>query len=100
MDGGCAKLKAIAAGGPKNVETTPETLTADGFESWEGGCSFVWIKEKQQGRRWVAEMACAEEAEESVEIDTFDLDPASGTIKVTNEGKTSAYVRCDEGKGN
>ena len=37
---GCVKLKALAAGGPKNVGTVPETLTSQGFKSWEGGCAF------------------------------------------------------------
>lgn len=99
MEGRCEKLKAIEAGGPKNIETMPEILTADGFETWEGGCSFISIKETQKGRRWVAKMACAEAADEGTEIDTFDLDPESGKIKVTVEGKTNEYVRCSEGKG-
>ena len=39
-DEGCVKLKALAAGEPKNVGTVPETLTSQGFKSWEGGCAF------------------------------------------------------------
>ena len=55
----------------------------DRFSAWEGGCSFISIKEKVKGRRWVAKMACGDEAEEYEETDTFDLDPATGHITVT-----------------
>jgi hypothetical protein len=100
MEGRCAAWAAIEAGGPRNVETVPETLTADGFSSWEGGCSFVSVKEVEESRRWVATMECGEEVEEWTEEDTFNLDPASGRISVTVEGKTSVYERCDVAKGN
>ena len=58
IEGRCEKLVKINAGGPKNVETVPETLTSGGFASWEGGCSFKWIKQKKKGQVWVARMAC------------------------------------------
>lgn len=90
---GCKKLDAIAKGGPKNVGTVPETLTAEGFDGWEGGCSFTSIKETEKGKAWVAQMACAEGAEENTETDTFELRP-DGTIKVTNEGKATIFERC------
>ena len=33
-EGLCKKVEAIEAGGPKNIDTVTETLTADGFRSW------------------------------------------------------------------
>ena len=98
MEGRCGMLAKIEAGGDKNVETVPETLTSDGFNTWEGGCSFTSIKEQTKGRVWVAKMACAEEAEENEETDTFELNPADNSINVTVDGKVSRFVRCDADK--
>lgn len=90
---GCKKLDALAAGAARNVGTVPETLTADGFQSWEGGCTFTSIKQKVKGRKWVARMACGEAAEEHTETDTFvRLD--DGRLKVTVEGKATIFERC------
>ena len=100
MEGRCGMLAKIEAGGPKNVETTPETLTSKGFETWEGGCTFLSIKQKTKGRVWVARMACAEEAEESVETDRFELDPKDQSITVTVDGEVTKYIHCDAAKGN
>ncbi len=98
-NGGCEKLKKIAEGGPKNVETTPETLTVNGFDNWETGCGFTSIKEVEKGRKWVARMSCNDEAgDETPETDTFEKQP-DGSFKVTNEDKTTIWVRCDAGKG-
>lgn len=98
-NGGCEKLTKIADGGPRNVETTPETLTVDGFSSWETGCGFTSIKEVEKGRKWVAKMSCNDEAgDESPETDTFEKQP-DGSFKVTNEDKTTIWVRCDAAKG-
>lgn len=95
MNGRCEAWRAIRDGGPMNVETVPETLTADGFRTWEGGCSFSSIKEIEPGRRWLARMSCTEAAEEWVEEDTFELDATTGKITVTVEGKASQFERCD-----
>ena len=42
----------------------PETLTADGFKTWEGGCDFVAIEEEVEGRVFVATMTCTDGADE------------------------------------
>lgn len=98
-NGGCEKLEKIAGGGPKNVGSTPETLTADGFATWETGCSFASIKELAKGQKWKARMACNDEAGEiSYETDIFEK-KADGSFKVTNEGKTTHFVLCDGAKG-
>lgn len=94
---GCEKLKKIAAGGDKNVETTPETLNQDGFSTWEGGCSFKSISEKDKDRRWIAVMDCAEGDTEESETDTFEK-MLDGAIKVTVEGKSTTFYRCDASK--
>jgi hypothetical protein len=95
---GCKKLAAIQAGGDKNVGTVPETLTEDGFETWEGACTFTSFTEKDKGRSWTARMACAEEALEGSEQDLFErMD--DGKIKVTVMEKATILQRCDAEKG-
>jgi len=56
----CKKLRAIEKGAPENVETSPELLDADGFRSWEGGCSFTKVFEHEPGTSWLAFMICSE----------------------------------------
>jgi hypothetical protein len=91
---GCKKLAALAAGGDKNVGTVPETLTEDGFETWEGACTFTSFTEKDKGRSWTARMACAEEALEGSEQDLFErMD--DGKIKVTVMETATLLQRCD-----
>lgn len=93
---GCRKIKALEAGAPRNVSSVPETLTAEGFESWEGGCEFLKITEVEKSRRWQASMACNEGPEETVEIDTFTRN-ADGSFNVQVEGdeKISHFVLCE-----
>ncbi len=100
IEGRCEKLAKIQAGGPKNVETVPETLTRDGFQGWESGCSFKWIKQKKKGQVWVARMACGVEAEEYEEMDTFKLNNKDRSLTVTVDGKTTKFVRCEHEKEN
>jgi hypothetical protein len=95
---GCKKLAAIEAGGDKNVGTTPETLTEDGFSSWEGSCTFESITETDKGKRWKAKMQCAEEATEGPESDIFERLP-DGKLKVTVMDNATLLQRCDTDKG-
>jgi len=99
LPGRCDKVEALAKGGPKNVETVPETLTANGFEGWEGACTFRSITEIEPGKKWKASKDCHEGAEEGPESDIFErLD--DGSLKVTVMGNESIFVRCDKDKGN
>lgn len=94
---GCEKLRKVAAGGDKNVETVPETLDETGFSTWEGSCSFKTITEKDKDRKWIAVMDCAEGDTEESETDTFEK-MLDGAIKVTVEGKSTSFYRCDASK--
>lgn len=96
---GCAKLAKIAAGGDRNVETVPETLDADGFHGWEGGCTFKSIVEKEAGRIWEAQLMCTDAAEEWEETDTLTLDDTAGKITVVVDDKQTEFTRCDAAKG-
>ncbi len=95
---GCEKLKAIDAGGDRNVETAPDVLTEDGFMGWEGACTFKSITEKEPGKMWSAAMDCAEGASEGPETDIFEK-MLDGSIKVTVMGNATTLVRCDAEKG-
>lgn len=99
IEGRCDKLAALKAGGPRNVTTVPETLTSEGFESWEGGCEFTSIKEKVKGRVYEAEMSCTDAAEEWTETDTFTVE-ADKSITVTVDQKSTRFVTCGHDKGN
>lgn len=88
----CKKLRAVEAGGPKNVATAPELLTSDGFHGWENWCVFASIKPKGGG--FAAKMSCGEGPESWIEIYKFKR-VADGVIDATEKGKTTRYKRCD-----
>ncbi len=95
---GCKKVAALAAGAERNVGTVPETLTQDGFEGWEGSCTFRSITEVEKGKTWKAAMDCQEGAGEGPESDLFERLP-DGSLKVTVMGNETIFVRCDADKG-
>ena len=74
-DEGCVKLKALAAGEPKNVGTVPETLTSQGFKSWEGGCAFGSIQERRRHKLYVSRMTCFEGPDRWLEKNSFSYVP-------------------------
>jgi hypothetical protein len=88
----CKKLRAVEAGGPKNVATAPELLTSGGFLGWENWCSFVSIK--LQGGSYSAKMSCGEGLQEWTDTYSFKR-RADGAFDVTVKGKTERYLRCD-----
>lgn len=93
---GCKKLEAIAKGKPRNVETAPEVLTADGFAGWEGSCEFTKIFEHEPGQVWVGIMYCVEGAATNAATyaftktgpDTFDVAGGGGD-------EAEEYRRCE-----
>jgi hypothetical protein len=95
----CEKVAAIEAGGPKNVSTVTETLTAEGFRTWEGGCDFVTVTEAEKGKVYEASMRCSEGAQEWTETDKFILDPSGNAITVWVEGEKHEFVKCVSEKG-
>lgn len=96
---GCKKLAAIAAGGDKNVGSVPETFTEDGFEGWEGSCTFTSFTEIEKDKKWKALMHCIDGPEEGPESDIFERLP-DGKLKVTVMDHDTILQRCDTGKGN
>lgn len=94
---GCEKLKALAAGGEKNVATVPEFLTEDRFGGWEGGCTFASLTETQAGRAWEVQKTCFEGEDETQTTDIFELDVTTKAIAVTEKGQTAptVFLPCD-----
>lgn len=88
----CKKLRAVEAGGPKNVATGPELLSSEGISGWENWCAFASIK--PDGDAFVAKMSCGEGPETWTETHRFKR-RADGAIDVTVKGKTERYSRCD-----
>ncbi len=93
---GCGKLKALAAGGDRNISTVPETMTEKGFDGWEHGCTFKSIAESAPGKSWKVVTACEEGESQWEDTQVFEK-TAEGTFKVTGEGEEEAtvYAVCD-----
>ena len=102
---GCEKLKKIAAGGPKNVETTPELLDEHGFHGWEGDCEFTKIFEHEKDKSWLGLTTCVDGATISSVTYVFIKDETSGVFEVAAQGEGAeseqhVYSRCETKKGN
>lgn len=97
----CAKLRKIEAGAPRNVETAPELLDADGFHGWEHGCSFTKVFEHDPGKSWAAMMICSEGASITPELYAFFKEGEADRFEVsgTKDDQPEIYERCDAGKG-
>lgn len=94
---GCKKQAAIDAGGPKSVETTPETLTPDGYKGWEGGCTFTSVTENGPGK-WTVKTDCHEAVEEWQDTEQWELDSTGTRLIVMVEDQVTEFLRCDAGK--
>ena len=97
----CEKQRKIEAGGPRNVETSPELLTAEGFRGWEGACEFTKVFEHDPGKSWTGLMSCFEGAQFTPQLYLFMKSEADGSFEVAaqNQDMPTAYVRCDPKKG-
>ena len=100
---GCAKLKALAAGGNQSISTVPWYVTADGISYWEGGCGFMKIKAGKKNH-WKVTASCTEEIDESIESYTYlRTSPTTFSVTLTTPGasaedrKPVTYTRCNLG---
>lgn len=98
---GCEMLAKIEAGGPRTVETVPETLDADGFHGWEGECDFTKVFEHEPGKVWIGLMVCVEGAQFTPETYLFMKSEADDSFEVAaqNQELPELYSRCTGGKG-
>lgn len=95
---GCKKQAALDAGAERNVESVPETLTADGYQMWEGSCTFTSVEQGGKGG-WTVKTACSQEAEQWEDTESWVLDPGGARLEVTLGNKKTVFVRCEAGKG-
>lgn len=95
---GCEKLAALAAGGDRNVDSVPWTLTEDGFLGWEGSCTFTSFTEIEKDKKWKALLHCSDGPEEGPESDIFERLP-DGSLKMTIMDNPTILLRCDADKG-
>jgi hypothetical protein len=95
----CAKLKALAAGGPRNINTVPWHVLRTGISHWEGSCGYRRITERKKGVEWRIDAVCQEGPRRSREIYTW-VRRGDGQFDVTLKGQRKAvrYTRCDVGK--
>lgn len=98
---GCEKLAKLNAGQAEpNVSTVPETLSASGFKSWEGSCSFKSIDEITEGKAYKAKLSCIDGGEEWEEADTITRnDDGSYTVIVDGEEPGVIFHPCSGGPG-
>lgn len=96
----CEKQRAIDAGGPRNVETAPELLDRDGFNSWEGSCEFTKVLQ-HDSTTWVGLMVCHEGAAVTPQTYVFQKIEGRDAFDVAgaNQEAPDEYVRCDPKKG-
>lgn len=90
----CTKLKALAAGGPRNIATVPEVLTAKGYLSWEGGCTIKSYTERRSGRLWSVSLRCSEGAVENELRTEVWRKTDDGTLRVTHGRETVDMIAC------
>lgn len=100
---GCEKLKALAAGGDRNISTVPETLTAQGFEGWEHSCTVKSVQEVKTGTAWKVVTGCSEGESQWDDTQVFER-TGETSFKVTGDGEEQAtdFAVCDAAvpKGN
>jgi hypothetical protein len=90
----CPLYKRLAAGGPRNLSTVPETLTAKGYKSWEGGCRFTNVVERYKDRIWTVSMVCGEGAIESQQRTEVWRRQPDGSLTVTRDKTASSLMAC------
>lgn len=95
-DAACEKLQALAAGGPKSINTVPWSVGPSGISYWEGGCSFSRIVERQKGKVWDVTASCTEGPDTSTEHYTFArAGDGAFDVKLKGEKNARRYTRCD-----
>ena len=91
---GCNKLKALAAGAPRNINNVPEVLTAKGYLGWEGGCAIERIQEQVKAKRWLVSLRCDEGAvTDQRHQETWEKAP-DGAILISFKKKRERFVAC------
>jgi hypothetical protein len=96
----CAKHRAVATGAAKrSLTTVPDTLSAKGYQSWEGGCTIKAIAPNKLRqaigvKSWTVDLICGEGAIENQAVrETWRLNK-NGSLTVSGKGKSQTYSVC------
>lgn len=99
----CDKLKALAAGAPRNVGSVPWSVSAEGFSSGEGGCTFSKVTERRKGKEWAVIARCSEHGPRNPPPESYVFTrtgPDTLSVRLTTPGVSKAdgrpvtYTRC------
>ena len=91
---GCEKLQKLAKGAPRNLTSVPDTVSASGHQSWEGGCSITKIGKKLIGGSWSVTLRCGDGAQENVvRRETWKLQ-RDGSLLVTSKLASDTFTPC------
>jgi hypothetical protein len=90
----CPKVRKLAAGGPRSLETVPTTLTAKGYTSFDGSCRFVNIDERYKGRIWTVSLTCGEGRADSVLRTEVWRRQTDGSLTVTVNKTSTTFIAC------
>jgi hypothetical protein len=98
--GDCEKLQALARGAAKpSLTTVPDTLTAKGYRSWEGGCTIANVKANRVRqavgiKSWTVNLVCGEGAVENQQSRETWRQNRDGSITVTGASKSQRFSVC------
>lgn len=100
----CDKLKALAKGATRSINTVPWSVDRNGFDQWEGGCSFSRIRETAKGQSWSVTSFCEGNTPDENSTESYIFKRASPTtfaVTLTTPGASAeqrqpkTYLRCD-----
>lgn len=100
----CEKFKAIAAGAPRNVSSVPWSVSAKGFDSGEGGCTFSKVTERRKGKAWAVTARCSEHGPRNPPPESYVFTRTGAktfSVRLTTPGVSKAdarpvvYTRCE-----
>jgi hypothetical protein len=91
----CPTYKTLAAGGLRSPAAAPTTLTAKGYTSFQGACTFSNVDERYKDRIWTVTLVCSiDGAGDSVRRSEVWRRQPDGSLSIT-VGKTSTtFVMC------
>ncbi len=90
----CKKVAKLAAGAPRNLNSVPETLTAKGYQGWEGGCSIEKFVPKGAGKSWTVSLLCSEGSIENAKSTQTWTKGADGSLTVVAGREKTRFVAC------
>jgi hypothetical protein len=92
--GDCSKVAKLATGAPRRLNSVPETLTARGYMSWEGGCTIEKVVPKVAGKSWTVSLSCSEGAIENAKSKETWVRNTDGSWLISGQYRKARLVAC------